>query len=98
MPRQPPDPTGMKLSPKQREALKIVAELCERKQLQYIGAMNSDDMETNDFKEILPKEEVDKYVVHTLTDEPSGKGALFGFFFPVVEETGDVHQGTMGAG
>lgn len=79
-------------------ALKIVAELCERKQLQYIGVINSDDMETDDFKKILPKEEVDKYVVHKLTDEPSGKGALFGFFFPVVEETGDVHQGTMGAG
>ena len=68
------------------KALKLVAELCEKRHLQYIGVMNSDDVDTDDFRNQMSKEEIDSYVIHRLSDDPSGKETLFGFFFPVVDE------------
>ena len=44
--------------------------------------MNSDDVSTDDFKAILPREKLETFVIHRLTDDPSGKGTLLGEFFP----------------
>lgn len=64
------------------KALALVAEICEKENLQYIGVMNSDDVSTEDFKKILPKKKLDSFVVHRLTDDPSGRETLLGEFFP----------------
>ncbi len=64
------------------KALAYVAEICEKEHFQYIGVMNSDDVSTDDFKAILPREKLETFVIHRLTDDPSGKETLLGEFFP----------------
>ena len=56
--------------------------MCSRLGVQYIGVMNSDDVSTEDFREIFPESKLNKFVIHELNDNPSGKYTLLGEFFP----------------
>ena len=64
-------------------ALKLVAELCEKNGLQYICTINSDDIANHDFTDIFPKKELEKYLVRELDDDPSGRNKFLGMHFPV---------------
>ena len=64
------------------KALLYVSEMCSRLGVQYIGVMNSDDVSTEDFREIFPESKLNKFVIHELNDNPSGKYTLLGEFFP----------------
>lgn len=67
----------------QANALKLVAELCEKKGLQYVCAINSDDITDSDFSGIFPKKKLEKYVVRELDDAPSGMNKFLGMHYPV---------------
>ena len=67
----------------QANALKLVAELCEKKGLQYICTINSDDIAHPDFTSIFPKKKLEKYFVRELDDEPSGRNKFLGMHYPV---------------
>ena len=64
------------------KALLYVSAMCSRLGMQYIGVMNSDDVSTEDFKDIFPEAALKKFVIHELNDDPSGKYTLLGEFFP----------------
>ena len=64
------------------KALLYVSEMCSRLGMQYIGVMNSDDVSTEDFKDIFPEARLKEFVIHELNDNPSGKYTLLGEFFP----------------
>ena len=68
----------------QANALKLVAELCEEKGLQYICTINSDDVANRDFTSIFPKKKLEKYLVRELDDDPSGRRKFLGKHFPVM--------------
>lgn len=67
-------------------ALKFVSELCERKGLQYICTINSDDISNDDFSGIFPEDELKKYVIRELDDDPSGANKFLGQNYPVKPE------------
>lgn len=67
-------------------ALKIVAELCENQGLQYVCAINSDDIDHADFPSIFPRSELEKYIVRELDDAPSGENKFLGMNHPIVPE------------
>lgn len=68
----------------QANAMKLVAELCEKKGLQYICTINSDDIADPDFAAIFPKKKLYKYIVRELDDEPSGRNKFLGMHYPVM--------------
>lgn len=68
----------------QANALKLVAELCEKKGLQYICAINSDDIADPDFAAIFPKKKLDKYIARELDDDSSGRNKFLGMHYPVM--------------
>ena len=57
--------------------------MCEKKGLQYVCAINSDDVTDSDFSDIFPKRTLEKYVVRELDDAPSGVNKFLGMHYPV---------------